>query len=66
MKNGRVKWFSAERGFGFIESDGKDYFCHFKEIQKEGYKTLTPNELVSFTPGTSSKGAIATKVMNIS
>lgn len=59
MKKGRVKWFSGERGYGFIESEGKDYFAHFKEIRKDGYKTLEIGQQVQFNPGNSAKGAIA-------
>ena len=41
MNNGTVKWFNAEKGFGFIErEDGSDVFVHFSGIGGEGYKTL--------------------------
>ena len=41
MNKGTVKWFNAEKGFGFITSEeGKDLFVHFSEIQKDGFKTL--------------------------
>lgn len=41
MNNGTVKWFNAEKGFGFIErEDGSDVFVHFSGIAGEGYKTL--------------------------
>ena len=47
--NGTVKWFNAEKGFGFITSEeGKDLFVHFSEIQKEGFKTLEEGEKVTF------------------
>jgi len=62
MKNGSVKWFSAERGFGFIQSDNKDYFAHFKEIDKEGFRTLDVGQKVTFIPGKSAKGDIATSI----
>lgn len=62
MKNGVVKWFNEGKGYGFIESEGKEYFVHFKEIQKDGFKTLKQNEEVRFSPGTSPKGNIAKNV----
>lgn len=37
---GKVKWFNKDKGFGFIESSGKDYFVHFSSIQSDGFKTL--------------------------
>jgi CspA family cold shock protein len=62
MKDGIVKWFSDGKGFGFIQSEGKDYFVHFKEIKKDGYKTLKPEEKVQFDPGVSPKGNVARNV----
>jgi CspA family cold shock protein len=63
MKQGQVKWFSEERGFGFIASEGKEYFVHFREIQGNGFKTLKEGQNVSFTPGMSPKGITATQVV---
>ena len=49
MVQGTVKWFNAEKGFGFIEIEGQDdVFVHFSAIQGEGFKTLEENETVDF------------------
>ena len=46
---GRVKWFNAEKGYGFIErDDGGDVFVHFSAIQEEGFKTLEEGQAVEF------------------
>jgi CspA family cold shock protein len=46
---GRVKWFNAEKGFGFIErEDGDDVFVHFSAIQGTGFKSLNEGDEVSF------------------
>lgn len=63
MQDGKVKWFNSNKGFGFIESKGSDYFVHFKEIQSVGYKSLNEGDLVTFDAGKSAKGAIATNVV---
>lgn len=62
MQNGTVKWFNEQKGFGFIASEGKDYFVYFKEIQGQGFKTLKEGQKVQFTPGTSAKGVCANGV----
>jgi len=62
MQNGTVKWFNPDKGFGFIASEGKDYFVYFKEIQSDGFKTLKEGNKVRFAPGVSAKGPIATNV----
>lgn len=62
MQNGTVKWFNEAKGYGFIESDGRDFFVHFKEIRSEGFKTLKEGDKVSFVPSKSPKGEIATSV----
>ena len=49
MADGTVKWFSNEKGYGFIErEDGEDLFVHFSEVQVEGYKTLNEGQKVEF------------------
>jgi CspA family cold shock protein len=46
---GKVKWFSPEKGYGFIEQeDGKDVFVHFSAVQGDGFKTLAEGESVEF------------------
>ena len=64
METGIVKWFNAEKGFGFIMPDngGKDLFAHFSEIQGDGYKSLQENQRVSFIAGQGPKGPQATKI----
>lgn len=63
MQNGKVKWFSNEKGFGFIESQGKDYFIHFKEIISDGFKSLKEGDNVSFETSSSPKGLTAKSVV---
>lgn len=49
METGTVKWFNAEKGFGFIEREGNDdVFVHFSAITGEGFKTLEEGQRVSF------------------
>ena len=62
MIDGKVKWFDEAKGFGFIEANGKEYFAHFKEVKGEGFKRLKEGEAVSFEPGMTSKGPIATSI----
>jgi cold shock protein len=60
---GYVKWFRAEKGFGFIQGEnGQDYFAHFSEIQMEGYKQLSANQAVTFDVATGAKGKYAAKI----
>ncbi|WP_427043072.1 cold-shock protein [Fusobacterium sp. SB021] len=64
MNKGTVKWFNAEKGFGFITSEeGKDLFVHFSEIQKEGFKTLEEGEQVTFDVKEGQKGPQAANVV---
>ena len=49
MEQGTVKWFNAEKGFGFItRENGDDVFVHFSAIQGEGFKTLDEGQSVTF------------------
>lgn len=53
---GTVKWFNETKGFGFIESQGTDYFAHFSAIVSNGFKTLNEGALVMFKPSNGAKG----------
>ncbi len=57
MSQGKVKWFSPDKGYGFIEQEGGgDLFVHFSEIQTEGFKSLDEGQAVSFTEATGKNG----------
>ena len=60
--SGTVKWFNDTRGFGFIESDGKDYFVHYSAIKGGGFKTLPEGAKVKFVAGQGAKGPQAEDV----
>jgi cold shock protein len=60
--SGTVKWFNEGKGFGFIESDGTDYFVHFSAIQGSGFKTLAEGSSVLFKAGKGQKGPQAEEV----
>ena len=63
MEQGKVKWFNAEKGFGFIErEDGDDVFVHFSAIQGEGFKTLEEGQEVTFEIEQGQRGLQATNV----
>ncbi len=63
MANGTVKWFNAEKGFGFITAEtGQDYFVHFSAIDMPGFKVLEEGQLVDFQIGTGEKGPQAEAV----
>ena len=67
METGKVKWFSAPKGYGFItRSNGEDVFVHFKAIQSDGFKTLNENDNVQFDVETGAKGLQAVNVSVIS
>lgn len=60
---GKVKWFNAEKGFGFIErDDGDDVFVHFSAIQSEGFKTLEEGQEVEFEVVEGNRGLQAANV----
>ncbi|MDH5436143.1 MAG: cold-shock protein [Gammaproteobacteria bacterium] len=67
MSTGTVKWFSADKGFGFITPDdgGKDLFVHHSEIKSTGYATLNDGQKVEFEVGQGQKGPCATKVVAV-
>ena len=58
MASGTVKWFNAEKGFGFIAQDGggADVFVHYSEIDGGGFRSLEENQRVSFEIGQGQKG----------
>jgi len=63
LAEGTVKWFSNEKGFGFIEREGgDDVFVHFSAIGMEGYKSLTEGQKVSFEVVQGDKGLQAANV----
>ena len=63
MEKGKVKWFNAEKGFGFIEREGgTDVFVHFSAIAMDGYKTLQEGTEVQFDIVEGMKGAQAANV----
>jgi CspA family cold shock protein len=64
VATGTVKWFSAEKGFGFIVPDdgGKDLFVHHSNIDSSGFRSLTDGQRVQYESGQGKKGPEATKV----
>ncbi len=63
MARGKVKWFNAKKGYGFIATEeGKDIFVHHKEIQCEGYRTLDEGQMVEFEIAMGPKGEHAVNV----
>jgi cold shock protein len=63
---GKVKWFNAEKGFGFIERDGgDDVFVHFSAIQSAGFKTLEEGQSVEFDIVDGNRGPQAANVVRL-
>jgi CspA family cold shock protein len=62
---GTVKWFNESKGFGFIESNGKDYFVHFSAISGSGFKTLAEGTAVMFKASQGQKGPQAEDVETV-
>lgn len=66
MAKGKVKWFSNQKGYGFISQEsGKDVFVHHTAIQGEGYKTLAENQEVEFEVVAGTKGDQAANVVKL-
>ena len=66
MKTGTVKWFNAEKGYGFISIQGEDdVFVHFSAIQTEGFKTLEEGQEVQFEVVQGAKGPQAANVARV-
>ena len=66
MSNGPVKWFNAEKGYGFISQEsGVDVFVHFSAIQGKGFKTLEEGQSVSFEIEEGPRGKQASNVIKL-
>ncbi|HDA6202101.1 TPA: cold shock protein CspA [Staphylococcus aureus] len=66
MKQGTVKWFNAEKGFGFIEVEGEnDIFVHFSAINQDGYKSLEEGQAVEFEVVEGDRGPQAANVVKL-
>lgn len=64
MAKGKVKWFNAKKGYGFIASDeGQDVFVHFSEVQSDGYRTLDEGQNVEFEIENDQRGLKAKRVV---
>ena len=65
VASGTVKWFSDQKGYGFIEADdgSDDLFVHHSEIQIDGFRTLAEGQKVEFVPSSGPKGPQATNVV---
>ena len=66
MLKGKVKWFNAEKGFGFIVGDdGKDIFVHFSAINQDGYKALAEGDTVTYEVKETERGPQAANVTKV-
>lgn len=67
MNNGTVKWFNAQKGYGFItnESTGEDVFVHFSAIMSDGYKTLEEGQKVTFDIEQDPKNSAKLRAANV-
>ena len=67
MYNGTVKWFNAEKGYGFISSEeaGEDVFVHFSAIQADGYKTLAEGQKATFETEPDPKNSSKLRAKNV-
>ncbi len=64
--NGTVKWFNAEKGYGFItDENGKDIFAHYSAIQGDGYKSLENGQAVSFDVVEGARGPQAANIVKL-
>jgi CspA family cold shock protein len=68
MYKGTVKWFNAQKGFGFISNDegGEDVFVHFSAIQTDGFKTLDEGQKVTFDTEVDPKNSDKLRAVNVS
>ncbi len=68
MSTGAVKWFNAEKGFGFISNDegGEDVFVHFSAINSDGFKTLAEGQKVSFDVEQDPRNSDKLRAVNVS
>ena len=63
---GKVKWFNAEKGFGFIsQENGPDVFAHFSEIQADGFKSLDEGQKVEFEVTEGNRGPQASNIVKL-
>ena len=67
MHQGTVKWFNADKGFGFISNDegGDDVFVHFSAIQSDGFKTLEDGQKVSYDIEPDPKNSAKSRAVNV-
>ena len=67
MNSGTVKWFNAEKGFGFISDDngGDDVFVHFSAIQTDGYKTLSEGQNVTYDTEQDTRDSSKIRAVNV-